>query len=350
MVAVTCKEEKVATIHDIAELAGVSAMTVSRVIKGSTYVSEEKRLRVEKAIKKLDYHPNRVARTLASKRSDIIIAVIPDIENAFFTELVKGTQEVTDLNGYNIILCDSRGQVDKEKASINFAMERMADGILLFCPRVDDEYLSSISKQIPTVVVDRKVKDKKVDQVYIDNKEGAQAAVEYLISQGHRRIGLMEGPSNVLANQRRKEGYKAALRSHGISIDEKLMVDGLFSFSGGAMAFTQYMSLKNRPTAVFSTNDWMAIGFIQRAHEWDVSIPDDISIIGFDNIILSGLINPSLTTVRHPKVEMGKAAAYLLLKKLNVNVEIPTLEMKNELIIRNSVKNIKNKGAIQKHL
>lgn len=335
-----------ATIHDIAELAGVSAMTVSRVIKGSAHVSEEKRLRVEKAIKQLDYHPNRVARTLASKKSDIIIAVIPDIENAFFTELVRGTQEITDLNGYNILLYDSRGQIDKEKASVNFAKEMMADGILLFCPRVDDEYLSSINKKIPMVVVDRKVKDKTVDQVYIDNKEGARVAVEYLISQGHKRIGLLQGPSNVLANQRRKEGYKSALRKHGIPIDERLIVDGFFSFSGGAAAFAQFMSLKHPPTAVFSTNDWMAIGFIQRAHEWNVSIPEDISIIGFDNIILSGLINPSLTTIRHPKVEMGQAAAYLLLKKLNVNIEIPNLEMKNELIIRNSVKNIKDKEVI----
>jgi LacI family transcriptional regulator, repressor for deo operon, udp, cdd, tsx, nupC, and nupG len=316
-------------------------MTVSRVIKKSGYVSAEKRLRVEKAIKDSDYRPNRIARTLASNKSDIIIAVVPDIENAFFTEMVKGTQEVTDANGYNIILCDSRGKIDKEKADVSFAMERMADGVLLFCPRADDEYISGVSKKIPLVVVDRKVEDPDVGQVYIDNKEGARLAVEYLISQGHRRIGLMEGPSNVLANRRRRLGYKEALRKHGIAVEDELIVDGLFSFEGGTKALDRYLMLKRRPTAIFSTNDWMALGFIQRAHERDISIPDDISIIGFDDIILSRLINPSLTTVNHPKVEMGRVAAYQLLSKLNAKVEIPLLEMKNELILRNSVKKIR---------
>jgi DNA-binding LacI/PurR family transcriptional regulator len=344
MLPVTCKgDSRVATIRDIAKRAQVSAMTVSRVLKKSGYVSEEKRRRIEDVIKELDYRPNRVAQTLASNRSEIIVAVVPDIENAFFTEMVKGTQEIAAANSYDIILCDSRGRIEKEKADSNFAIEHMADGLLLFCPRAEDSFLSSMSKRIPMVVVDRKVDDPAVDQVYLDNKEGARMAVGYLVAQGHRRIGLMEGPSNVLANRRRKIGYCEELKNNGIALDNSLIVDGLFSFDGGAMALDQYLLLKKRPTAVFATNDWMALGMIQRAHERNVRIPEDLSIIGFDDITLSRLINPALTTIRHPKVEMGQVAAYMLLTKLKEGVVVPKLKLKNELIIRNSVMDISSR-------
>jgi DNA-binding LacI/PurR family transcriptional regulator len=348
MLPVTCKEEEqrgrqVATIRDIAERAHVSAMTVSRVLKKSGYVSVEKCRRIEEIIKEMDYRPNRVARTLASNKSEIIVAVVPDIENAFFTEMVKGTQEIAAANNYNIILCDSRGLIEKEKADSNFAIEHMADGLLLFCPRAEDEFLSSMAKRIPLVVVDRKVDDPSVDQVYLDNKEGARMAVGYLIAQGHRRIGLMEGPSNVLANQRRKIGYREELKNNGIALDSNLIVDGLFSFDGGVAALDKYLLLKKRPTAVFSTNDWMALGMIQRAHERNIRIPEDISIIGFDDITLSRLINPALTTIRHPKVEMGQVAAYMLLTKLEEDVIVPKLKLENELIIRNSVIDISSR-------
>lgn len=329
-----------ATLRDIARKANVSIMTVSRVIKNSGYVNKDTRRRVEAAIEEMDYRPNEIARSLVNSRTNNIMLIVPDIENMFFCEMLKGTEKILRQHGFQSIFADTEGQIKDEKEFADRALSHMVDGIIFYCPRADSTYLESISTKIPTVVVDRRVQSELVDQIYIDNKLGAMRAVDYLFQNGHRKIGLIEGPENVLANLRRRDGYVSALQKHKIAPDEKYIFSGDFSFENGQAAFAYFSALPDRPTAYFATNDLMALGFIQQAQDNDVSIPGDLSIIGFDNISISRLISPQLTTVNNPKHRMGALAAYRLLNKLGESIEIPKYDLTNELVIRASVRSV----------
>jgi DNA-binding LacI/PurR family transcriptional regulator len=315
-------------------------MTVSRVIKNSGYVNKDTRRRVEAVIEEMDYRPNEIARSLVHSRTNNMMLILPDLENMFFCEMVKGTERILRQYGFQSIFGDTDGQIKHEKEFADRALSHMVDGIIFYCPRADATYLESISTKMPTVVVDRRVQSDLVDQIYIDNKPGATKAVEYLLQNGHRRIGLIEGPENVLANLRRRDGYVSALQKYRIPLDERYIFSGDFSFENGQAAFTYFWALPDRPTACFATNDLMALGFIQQAQDNNVAIPGDLSIIGFDNIAISRLISPQLTTVNNPKHRMGALAAYRLLKKLGESVEIPKYNLANELVIRGSVKSI----------
>jgi DNA-binding LacI/PurR family transcriptional regulator len=327
----------VVTLKDIARKANVSVMTVSRVIKNSGYVNRDTRSRIEAVIEELEYRPNEIARSLVSNRTNNILLVVPDIENPFFCEMLKGTEKILRQHGFQSIFADTEGQIADEKEFGERALSRMVDGIIYYCPRADGAYLEQLSARIPMIVVDRRVQSEAVDQIYIDNKPGAMKAVEYLVQNGHQRIGLIEGPENVLANLRRKEGYVSALQKHRIPIDEGYIFSGDFGFENGQAAFSYFSRLPTPPTAYFATNDLMALGFIQQAQEHERSIPDDLSIIGFDNIAMSRLISPPLTTVNNPKHRMGALASYRLLAKLGESVEIPTYKLTNDLVVRASV-------------
>jgi DNA-binding LacI/PurR family transcriptional regulator len=327
-----------ATLKDIATQANVSIMTVSRVIKNSGYVNKETRKRIEAVIEELNYRPNGIAQSLVLKKTNNVLIIVPDIENFFFAEMLKGSESVFRRYGINVLFANSDGLINTEKQLVELGLSHIVDGLILYVPRVEDAFLELICRYIPTVVIDRRIRSEKVPQVYLDNKSGAMKAIEYLVLQGHRKIGLIEGPENVLANLRRKEGYIAALQKNGIEINEKYIFEGDFSFEEGQDAFEYFSKLPDGPSAFFATNDVMALGFIQQAQEHGVSIPDDYSIIGFDNISTSRLITPQLTTVNHPKKDMGELAAYKLLKLLGIEVEIPDYVLTNDLVIRNSVK------------
>ena len=326
-----------ATLKDIAEKANVSTMTVSRAIKNSGYVNKETRKRIEEAIEEFNYRPNALAQSLVTRKTNNVLIIVPDIENFFFAEMIKGSERILRKNGINVLFGDSSGRINREKSLVNLGMSKIVDGIIVCVPRSDDEYLKMVSREIPLVVVDRKVRFAEVSHVYLDNWSGAVKAIDYLIGKGHKKIGLIEGPENILANLRRKEGFVSALTKHGIPVNEEYIYVGDFSFEDGRDAFNYFSKLSNPPTAVFATNDVMALGFIQQAQENNVSIPEDFSIIGFDNILISKLINPQLTTINHPKNDMGEFAAYTLLRMLGFEIEIPEYTLKNELVERNSV-------------
>ncbi len=327
-----------ATLKDIAKRANVSAMTVSRVVKNNGYVKSETRKRIEAAIEELDYRPNEIARSLVRSRTDNIFLIVPDIENPFFPEMIKGTEAVLREHGFKSIFADTDGRIENEKQVCDHALSRIVDGVILYTPRSETAYLEFLAARIPLLVVDRRVASDTVDHIYYDNKPSAQKAVEYLIENGHRTIGLIGGPENVLANLRRKSGYLAAFRKHGITVRDDLMLSSGFSFEDGAAAFRYFWNLAERPTAYFATNDVMALGFLQEAQEQGASVPTDFSIIGFDNIAISRLISPPLTTVNNPRRQMGALAAYRLLKRLGRNVEIPEFDLSSDLVIRGSVR------------
>jgi len=331
-----------ATIRDVARKSNVSLMTVSRVVNKKGNVSKSTAAKVLKAIRELNYRPNITARSLAAKKSDFITIIVPDISNPFFSEMVKGAEDFARENGYNIFLGDTEGKVELEKEYIDAAANRMADGIILVAPRSEDNFICKINDNIPLVIVDRFINKNGILQVYIDNLKGAMSAVEHLINLNHKYIAFLSGPRDVQDSLQREKGYIMALKKHNIPVDPKLILTGDFSFEGGRDAFEKFFSNYPKPTAIFVSNDIMAFGLIQRAHEMNVKVPKDVSVVGFDDISLSSLINPPLTTVRHSMLKMGSKAVELLVNKLNNKVDTKIgFNLENTLIVRKSTREIK---------
>jgi len=325
------------TLKDVAREAGVSHMTVSRVINNKEGILQATRERVLKAVKKLDYRPNSVARSLVSMKTKLIGILVPDIDNPFFSCMVKSTEHIANERDYTLMLGDTGGEIGNEKQYLDIMLGRMVEGVILVTPRMPDTDISSYGNRIPLVVVDRKLNDTAITHLYADNRKGAALAVEYLIMLGHRRIGFISGPGGVQDSIHRENGYRDALARHGIQYDTRLVVRGNFLLNSGYRSFDYFLDLQEPPTAVFSSNDIMAFGLIKRARERGVSIPRDLSIVGFDNISVSALIEPPLTTVDHPVIEMGTRAIELLLREIasEANDE-RCVRLENTLVVRDS--------------
>lgn len=324
------------TIVDIAERARVSTMTVSRVINNSGYVATETRRRVEAAIRELNYQPNLMARSLINRKSSFVYVIVPDISNPFYADLTKGVEHVAHRAGYNIILSNAYWKESVELAHIEAARGRMAEGIILVLPVLTEKKIIECANTIPLVVVDKHVRSRQIDSIFIEQDKGAREAVEHLLDLGHTRIGFLSGRRiyNSLARQR---GYEEALAARGIPRDPLLMLNGDFSFESGVEAFNTVMALPRnvRPTALFAASDLMALGFIQNAFRHHMRIPGDFSVVGFDDISISSITNPPLTTVRHPFIRMGEEAMRHLLHKLNSTDDFTVSdELVNTLIIR----------------
>ncbi len=330
-----------ATIKDVAKEAGVSLMTVSRVINNKEHIASATREKVQAAIKKLNYMPNLSARNLVLQKADFLGLVVPDISNPFFGDLVKASEKIAKDRGYSVILGDSDGDVTAETEYIEAFRGRMCEAIILVAPRVEDSVLQELNSKIPLILVDRKIDDEEIIQVYLDNAAGAYSAVKHLLDLGHRRIGFVMGPENVPNSHRRKAGYIDALKEYGLEFDPELEFQGEFKVETGKEAFEKFVTMKDPPTAVFNSNDLMAFGFVIAARDAGYSIPEDFSVVGFDDIFLSSLMEPALTTVRYPFVEMGTQAINMLLDSFDTNRKVTMNEnLKHELIIRKSTRRI----------
>lgn len=325
------------TIKDVAKLANVSTMTVSRVVNNKGMIAETTRKKVQDAIRELNYKPNTIARTLVAQKSRVISIVVPDIINPFFSELIKIADEEVKRLGYTIFASDANWNAENERDIINTAIASMTAGIILVTPRLSDEELVDFSRKIRLVVVDRDMSEVGIESVYVDNYYGAFEATSYLISLGHRRIGYIKGWSDVLNSKRREQGYKDALLKSGIEFCEELVTGGDYQEMGGREAFEYFSSLVNPPTAVFASNDLMAYGFINSCSGNGCSVPKDISVMGFDDIKVFYEHNPRLSTVRHPRGAMILKAVNILLSQPAEEVERFDQYLHTELIIRDSV-------------
>jgi len=330
------------TLKEIAKRVNVSSMTVSRALQKPESVNTKTRNKIEAIANEMGYHPNALAQSLVRKRTNNILVIIPDLGNFFFPEMIASTSEILKKYGMNILIASSFGKISEEKRLLNMGLTRNVDGVIIFVPRVEPEYLIQVGLQFPVVVTDRFFESDVVKQIYLDTRDGAKKAVEYLISMGHKKIGLIEGPESVQANLSRKNGFCEAIIKNSLAFDPRDVFEGDYSFQEGREAFDYFISRsENVPTAYFSTNDVMALGFIQRAVEKGYSIPKDFSIIGFDNSSISYITTPQLTTVDHPKKQMGYLAAYEMLRMLGVKLEEqPVFDLTNTLIIRDSVARI----------
>jgi LacI family transcriptional regulator len=277
-----------ATIVDIARKLGVSAMTVSRALRGSTEISEATRLRVVRCAEQMSYRPNRWARSLVTKRSSIIGLIVPDIAHSYFAEITRGIEEVIEKAGFSLLLCHSR--MDSRR----------------------DSFLRLKSERIPFVLIDRFFPGHDFPTVRVDDLSAGRLATEHLISLGHRRIAHIQGPALSPATLRVR-GYRETLRKHRIPYRKDYVVRGRFDMDSGREAMNQLLALHPRPTAVFAGNDPMAIGAMYACREAALDVPGDISIIGSGNIEGAYHPNPFLTTIDWPRVELGRTAGALLL-------------------------------------
>lgn len=332
-----------ATIVDVAREAGVSPSTVSHVINSTRFVSDEVKQRVYAAMESLDYHPNALARSLRTKETRIIGVVVSDVTNPFFTSIVRAIEDHVIKYGYNIMLCDTDEQPEREETYIRLLMSKRVDGLIVAPSSGSVELLSSVDESgVPIVLLDRQAQGLDVDAVLCDNIEGAYQAVLHLLRLGHRRIGIITGRLEVSTGADRLTGYCKALREFDIPIDDSLIKSANFRRDHAYNRAFELLDTKNAPTAIFSCNNVMTAGALQAIRETGLNVPDDVSLVGFDDCEWAALMDPPLTVVQQPLQEIGIKAADLLLrriKKTPVETSRPVV-LKPRLVVRGSCRSV----------
>jgi len=332
------------TIKDVAKHVGVSTATVSHVINKTRFVSDEIKERVLQAIRDLNYQPNAIARSLVKRKTHTIGIIISDILNPFYTAIVRGIEDVTYKSGYSVMLCNTDENVEKEILYIQVLMEKRIDGLVLSTAFQDGVHpLLSQLKGIPLVSIVRKMKGFNPDAVFGDNVGGAYQAIEHFIHLGHRRIGIISGPLGLSSGAERLEGYKKALESHRIPIQEDWIKTGDFKKESGYFLTKKLLEEKVPPTALLVVNNQMTIGALNALKELGIRVPEDLSLISFDDMEWCSFINPPLTTVEQSPYLMGKTAGEMLLQKINHKRSQPKkVVIPSHLIIRNSTARVKD--------
>lgn len=305
------------TIHEVAKRAGVGSITVSRVINHSGYTSTETRERVEKAIAELDYVPNTLARSLRSRRTNTIGLIVTDITNPFFTTLARGVEDAANDAGYTVIFCNTDESTAKEEKYLNVLLQKQVDGLLLVPTENRVSTIQQIQKQgTPVVVLDRRISAINVDSVRCDSIDGAYQLTKYLVSLGHRQIAVMSGSEGVSTADDRITGYRKAMVEAGIAIDEGYIFRGDFTLKSGYSMTKQAINLPLRPTALIAANNFITIGAMKALQEVEMEVPDDIALVGFDDLPPAIVTFPFFTVASQPSYEMGTLAMQLLLERL----------------------------------
>ncbi len=329
-------------MKDVAHAAGVSLGTVSNVLNRMPSVTKENRGKVEEAIKRLNYRPNSAARTLKTNASHSIGLIIPDIINPFYPEVSRGVEDVAMRNGYALLLCNNDRNREKERKYIDYLIEKQADGIILVKPSITPQEIVEIQARCAVVLVDAPGEaEPACDFVDVDDFRGSLNAMKMLCDLGHRRIAFIEGIASKSGSSRH-EAYLRGLRDCGIEVDYALIKKGAYDWHSGHTCTTELLRMPDRPTAIFAANDLMAIGAIKAIHDRGLKVPEDISVLGYDDISMAALCQPALTTVRQPKYEIGSCSANLLLKRIaaaNAQDAYPfqNIILETELLIRDSV-------------
>ncbi|MBN2698261.1 MAG: LacI family DNA-binding transcriptional regulator [Bacteroidales bacterium] len=329
-----------ASMNDIARRAGVSIATVSRVLNNSGSVNEATRARILKAIKDLKYQPSRVAKRLRSKSvsSNLLGVLIPDIQNPFYVDVLRGIEDIAYTNNYAIIMCNYSQDEKKEKLYLEILQSEAIDGLIAAPANEQDVQLKKMVREgLPVVCVDRGLQDEDVDIVVVDNREGAFKAVEHLIKLGRRRIAYISGLQTIPSSRYREKGYLDALSSYQIPVVPELIKHGDSKYEGGLVLCEELLNLPEPPDAVFTGNNLITLGALESIHKHQLRIPDDIAIVGFDDMIWSSSLNPSLTAVRQPAYDIGQRACELLLQRISEpGRACIKMILKTELIVRRS--------------
>ncbi len=332
--------KNVASLKTVASLAGVSIATVSRVLNGDPVVKDETRLAVQKAIKTSGYHPNRVAQRLRSttRAKNLIGLLIPDIQNPFYVDVIRGIEEYAYENGSAVVIGNFSQDQKKEKLYIDILRSESVDGFIVAPSHGKDQYVESlIDEGYAVVCIDRGLTNLNVDVVKSDNEKGAFNAVEHLIKIGHRRIAHITGDPSIPTTQERIAGYMAAHKQYGLPVDEEIVRGRASNFISGVEITRELLDLPNRPTAIFTANNLLTLGAFETILQRELKIPEDIAILGFDDVYWATSLNPPLTAVRQHGFEIGQRAIELLYQRIEHPDRLPAnVIVKTELMIRKS--------------
>jgi LacI family transcriptional regulator len=324
---------------EVARRARVSTSTVSRTINQTGKISAATQAHVRRVMEEMGYKPNRVARRLRAGGSCHLIGlIIPNIQNAFFADVARGVEDVAYQNSFAVLLCNYDEDPAKEQFYLDVMQAESVDGIILPPVHEDDPaVLRTAAAGIPIVCVDRALAGVAIDKVEIDNERGAFEAVSHLIARGHRRIGVISGPADSSTGRERVAGYRRALAHAGMPIADDLIRYGDFKEQSGRRLAAELLRLRARPTALFVGNNLMLIGTLETVYACGLRIPDQIALVGFDDLPLATVFNPPLSVVRQPAYEVGRSAAELLLKRIQDPKRAPVaLKLSPELIVRGS--------------
>jgi LacI family transcriptional regulator len=335
------------TVLDVAKRAGVAPITVSRVINNSGYVSPATRERVEAAVRELGYVQNTLASGLRSKRTKTMALVVTDITNPYFTLMARGVEDVAGEAGYSVVYCNTDESEIKEEKYANILAQKQVDGMLLVpsCGNVKTiKFL--LSNQIAVVALDRRVSGVEIDSVRSDSEDGAYRLVKLLIGLGHQRIAMIAGSQNVSTSTDRVAGYQRALTEAGM-IENELVNYGTFNQRSGYELTKQAMMQLPQPTAIFGANNFIMIGIIKALRDLGLNVPEDISVVGFDDLPESMLVAPFLTVAAQPAYEMGRMATELLLKRISgeISGEYQEFILPTEILVRASTVPNKNSAT-----
>ncbi|MDA0112504.1 substrate-binding domain-containing protein [Vibrio sp. 2art] len=335
-----------ATMKDIAKLAGVSTSTVSHVINKTRFVSEEISERVNNAAKELNYYaPSALARSLKVNRTKTIGMLVTTSTNPFFGEVVKGVERSCYQKGYSLILCNTEGDNERMRQSINTLLQKRVDGLILMCSSLEGERIDVFERypDIPVVVMDWGPMLFTSNKIQDNSLRGGYLAAKYLIDCGHTEIGCITGPLIKHQAQMRYEGYKRAMNEAGLEFNANWIIESDFECEGGYQAFKKMAQRGALPSSIFVSNDMMAMGVINAANELDIKVPDDLSIIGYDDIHIAKFMSPSLTTIHQPKYRLGQAAVETLVRRLDdKSTEAQVVQLEPTLVERKSVKRLKS--------
>jgi LacI family transcriptional regulator len=329
---------KKVTIIEVAAKAGVSFGTVSRVINNDIHTKPETRQKVLDAMSELGYVANRQARSLAGGRTNAIGVLVPDLGTGYIGEIIRGIDAELSLTDLDLILYTTHRTASKEANYVANLARGMVDGLLLVLPRNPADYMEILSRRnFPFILIDHQGTGADCPAVGASNWQGAFHATEYLIQLGHSRIGFISGSMDLGCAKDRLEGYRSALRTHHISDRPEYFFEGNFFQTDGIAGASAFLDLPEPPTAIFASNDVMAMGALDAVRHRGLRVPDDVSIIGFDDIPQAAVVRPALTTINQPLEKMGRVAAQMLLDMLQKpEKEVGRIELPTELVVRDS--------------
>ncbi|MFL5185035.1 LacI family DNA-binding transcriptional regulator [Microvirga tunisiensis] len=332
---------RAARIQDVAKLADVSTATVSRALATPERVSPEARARVLEAIAKTGYVPNPAARTLRSQKTYMVLVVLPDLSNTFFSKILRGIEETLFEAGYGMIISDLDGSPEKEAHFAAFTAAGRVDGAILLNGHLFGQSREGEGQpariKIPLVAVCEAIPGADIPQIEIDNRAAAYGMTQHLASLGHRSIAYVSGPASNILERERFQGFKDGLETAGLPFDPALVLPGDYTIEAGVRAGQDLVARPTRPTAVFCTSDEMAIGLMRTLFSAGLRVPEDISVAGFDDIEFAAVAEPPLTTIHQPRRELGQAAASALIELLQGRSSPKRIRLETELVIRDSV-------------
>lgn len=332
-----------ATIKDVARLAGVSTTTVSHVINKTRFVAESTQEKVMQAVQELNYSPSAVARSLKCNSTRSIGMLVTQSTNPFFSEVIDGVESYCYRQGYTLILCNTGGIYEKQRDYIRMLAEKRVDGILVMCSDLTEELLTMLDSynDLPKVIMDWGPQSSQADKIIDNSEEGGYLATKYLIENGHKDIACLSGHFNKAACQERIQGFRRAMAEHNYPVVEDWILEGNFECDTAVLAADKIIAMDHKPSAIFCFNDTMALGLMSRLQQRGIAVPGEMSVIGYDNIEISEYFSPPLTTVHQPKRRVGKNAFEILLQRIkNKEHERRVFEMHPEIVERDSVKKL----------